>query len=404
MTQVNNKDIDNASGQVVRLDIQNTIKAVTTNNFGARNDAGTILPCEFLADDTTNKLLIRKSSGGDQANPNPSSGTAATFFTVGDLDQDNLGLLPRAGGTNAPMTGQFLASNSSNSFSPAISFAGNEDLGIFRSNSNAMGFCVFGIPQMVIDSTGITLKEAATLVIESNNSKSISIKSPNGLSNNVTFTLPDGDGGAGEVLKTDGSGNLSFSAVQGVPSGAVFCMAVATVPPGYLECNGDPVSRTTYAALFGVIGTQYNTGGETSSEFRLPDLRGEFIRGFDNGRNVDVVVDSNGNSSSRGIATSQSEQNKQHSHSASSSSSVSPSSHGHTSTKLDNNRVYGHKMTGANIDGQTSPYGSPGNIPGFNITNLVDDTTITVSTSTSVGDEGGENRPRNISMMYVIKT
>ena len=204
MTQVNNKDIDNASGQVVRLDIQNTIKAVTTNNFGARNDAGTILPCEFLADDTTNKLLIRKSSGGDQANPNPSSGTAATFFTVGDLDQDNLGLLPRAGGTNAPMTGQFLASNSSNSFSPAISFAGNEDLGIFRSNSNAMGFCVFGIPQMVIDSTGITLKEAATLVIESNNSKSISIKSPNGLSNNVTFTLPDGDGSAGEVLKTDG--------------------------------------------------------------------------------------------------------------------------------------------------------------------------------------------------------
>ena len=36
MTQVDNKNIDNASGQVVRLDIQNTLKAVTTNNFGPR--------------------------------------------------------------------------------------------------------------------------------------------------------------------------------------------------------------------------------------------------------------------------------------------------------------------------------------------------------------------------------
>ena len=384
MTQVNNKDIDNASGQVVRLDIQNTIKAVTTNNFGARNDAGTILPCEFLADDTTNKLLIRKSSGGDQANPNPSSGTAATFFTVGDLDQDNLGLLPRAGGTNAPMTGQFLASNSSNSFSPAISFAGNESLGIFRSNSNAMGFCVFGIPQMVIDSTGITLKEAATLVIESNNSKSISIKSPNGLSNNVTFTLPDGDGSAGEVLKTDGSGNLSFSAVQGVPSGAVFCMAVATVPSGYLECDGAAVSRTTYAALFAVIGDAYGAGNG-STTFNVPDLRGEFIRGFDNGKGTD---------SGRSIASSQSDQNKQHNHPA--SSSVTDSGHVHATT-FDNKKYFPG-------GGSTSiSFGGPGSYPADVFTMSSATTGISVSTTTS-NDGGGETRPRNISMMYVIKT
>tara|TARA_R100001440_G_scaffold14434_2_gene24496 strand:+ start:2087 stop:3298 length:1212 start_codon:yes stop_codon:yes gene_type:complete len=403
MTQVNNKDIDNASGQVVRLDIQNTIKAVTTNNFGPRNDAGTILPCEFLADDTTNKLLIRKSSGGDQANPNPSSGTAATFFPVGNLDEDNLGLLPKSGGT---MTGVLTLSHAGTSAAPSINF-GDSNTGFFKIGVGSIGITAGGtfLGHFTQDAINISGQKELRLFHQSLiNQKYLGFKAPQTLSNSVTFTLPDGDGSAGEVLKTDGSGNLSFSAVQGVPSGAVFCMAVATVPPGYLECNGDPVSRSTYAALFAVIGTEYNTGGETSSEFRLPDLRGEFIRGFDNGRNVDVVVDSNGNSSSRGIATSQSEQNKQHSHSASSSSSVSPSSHGHTSTKLDNNRVYGHKMTGANIDGQTSPYGSPGNIPGFNITNLVDDTTITVSTSTSVGDEGGENRPRNISMMYVIKT
>ena len=87
MAQVGNKNIDNASGQVVRLDIQNTFAAVTTNNFGARSAAGTILPCEFLADSDTDKLLIRASSGGDQANPSPPSGTAATFYEVGNLDE-----------------------------------------------------------------------------------------------------------------------------------------------------------------------------------------------------------------------------------------------------------------------------------------------------------------------------
>jgi hypothetical protein len=125
MAQVGNKNIDNASGQVVRTDIENTFEAVATNNFGARNNAGTILPCEFLADDTTNKLLIRGSSGGDQANP--SSSSAATFFEVGNLDEANLGLLPKAGGT---MTGQILGDDSSVAGSPAYAFDNDTDTGM----------------------------------------------------------------------------------------------------------------------------------------------------------------------------------------------------------------------------------------------------------------------------------
>ena len=51
--QVGNKNIDNASGQVVRTDIENTFAAVASNNFGAKNSAGTILPAEFVADSST---------------------------------------------------------------------------------------------------------------------------------------------------------------------------------------------------------------------------------------------------------------------------------------------------------------------------------------------------------------
>ena len=71
-----------------------------------------------------------------------------------------------------------------------------------------------------------------------------------------------------------------------VPSGAVMYFAGQTAPSGWLKANGAAVSRTTYAALFAAIGERYGRGdGRTT--FNLPDLRGEFVRGWDDGRGVD---------------------------------------------------------------------------------------------------------------------
>lgn len=66
----------------------------------------------------------------------------------------------------------------------------------------------------------------------------------------------------------------------------IIIMPVNSVPTGFLECNGAELSRTTYADLFSAIGTTYGAGNG-STTFNIPDLRGEFIRGFDNGRGVD---------------------------------------------------------------------------------------------------------------------
>lgn len=66
-----------------------------------------------------------------------------------------------------------------------------------------------------------------------------------------------------------------------------FAGPVANVPDGWLPCNGAAISRTTYARLFNVIGTTYGNGNG-STTFNLPDLRGEFVRGLDNGRGVDA--------------------------------------------------------------------------------------------------------------------
>ena len=71
-----------------------------------------------------------------------------------------------------------------------------------------------------------------------------------------------------------------------VPSGAVFMFAADAAPTGYLKANGATISRTTYAALFSVIGTTFGVG-DGSTTFQLPDLRGEFLRGWDDSRGVD---------------------------------------------------------------------------------------------------------------------
>lgn len=59
------------------------------------------------------------------------------------------------------------------------------------------------------------------------------------------------------------------------------------IPSGWLECNGSTISRTTYAELFAAIGDNYGAG-DGSTTFVIPDLRGQHIRGHDNGRGVDV--------------------------------------------------------------------------------------------------------------------
>jgi len=69
--------------------------------------------------------------------------------------------------------------------------------------------------------------------------------------------------------------------------GMVAPFAVNAAPTGWLACSGQSVSRTTYAALFARIGTTFGVG-DGSTTFGLPDMRGEFARGWDNGRGVDT--------------------------------------------------------------------------------------------------------------------
>jgi microcystin-dependent protein len=73
-----------------------------------------------------------------------------------------------------------------------------------------------------------------------------------------------------------------------VPVGAVMAFPTGIVPPGFLELDGSVQSIATYPDLAAFLGTTYNKGDEGAGSFRLPDSRGEFLRGWDHGRGVDA--------------------------------------------------------------------------------------------------------------------
>ena len=163
---------------------------------------------------------------------------------------------------------------------------------------------------------------------------------------------------------------------NGVPAGSIFTFASTTVPSGYLECNGAAVSRSTYATLFAAISTTFGSG-DGSSTFNLPDLRGQFVRGWANNA-------TNTGDDGRSFASSQADQNKTHGHTA----SVTDPGHKHV-TKGHGTQDDG----GSNVTGSTSG--------GSSSTSMNDaNTGISVSVAS---DGGAEVRVKNIALMYVIK-
>lgn len=98
---------------------------------------------------------------------------------------------------------------------------------------------------------------------------------------------------AGEVLLLADDNKLpaldgsALTGITNTPPGAIIWYPSATPPNGYLKANGAQVSRSVYADLFSVIGTSFGPGNGTTT-FTLPDLRGEFIRGWDDGRGIDT--------------------------------------------------------------------------------------------------------------------
>lgn len=93
-------------------------------------------------------------------------------------------------------------------------------------------------------------------------------------------------GSTGTPMSATNMNNIEAGIAEMFPTGMIAFFAADAPPAHFLECDGAAISRTAYAALFAVIGETFGAGNG-STTFNLPDLRGEFVRGWDNGRGVD---------------------------------------------------------------------------------------------------------------------
>ena len=175
-------------------------------------------------------------------------------------------------------------------------------------------------------------------------------------------------------------GRLAIVDSIGDLTGAVIGFAMSAAPSGWLKANGAAVSRTTYARLFTAIGTTWGAG-DGSTTFNLPDLRGEFPRGWDDGRGVD---------SGRAFGSAQSERVADHKHrTAIGFADTNLIMHGDAS----NQPIYGSDTaTGA----RRADISHGGFTSSQTVRRAYTDNPLN-------NDTDDDNRPRNVALLYCIK-
>ena len=177
-------------------------------------------------------------------------------------------------------------------------------------------------------------------------------------------------------------GNRLAINLQGVPSGSMTEFGGTAAPSGWLICDGSAISRTTFAALFAAISTNYGTG-DGSTTFNIPDYRGRVAVGYaPTGGHADVATIGN----SDGLAVAN--RRAKHRHTL----NWSDPGHAHT-TNVANTQGSGLSGPGGGVRGDTgSNYGSD---------------TVGTGISASVGPQTGAeptDTPAYLVASKIIKT
>lgn len=192
-----------------------------------------------------------------------------------------------------------------------------------------------------------------------------------------------------------------MSGVSSVVTGTIVAIATTTVPSGYLKCNGSLLNVSAYPELFAALGRRFG-GSSGNGTFRIPDLRGEFIRGWDDGRGVD---------NNRVLGEHQNESFKRHSHSGSTNSTGNHKHTGSTSSAGKHTHTVWFTYDGAGgtsyIGGTRtggSTYKHTSSSSGSHKHSMSLNNAGKHSHSLNINDTGGsETRPRNVAMLYIIK-
>jgi hypothetical protein len=295
--------IANGTGAAVRSDLNGSLAAIVSNNSGA-TEPGTMYAYQWWPDTTTGLLKIRNAANNE-------------WVTVGTLASANLGLLSLAGGTMTGVlavtagtaalpgiavsgdlntglvspgadqlaittggTSRLAVSTTAVSSTlavdhplgavgtPSITFTGDLNTGLFSSGADAIDIATAGTRRFGVSSAGeltvyggnLTLNGQGDLrLADSDSSNYVALQAPATVASNVTFTLPSADGTNGQVLATNGTGTLSFTAAGGITSGT----AVASTSGTSIDFTGIP----SYVKRITVMFAGVSTNG--SSNYRI---------------------------------------------------------------------------------------------------------------------------------------
>lgn len=149
-------------------------------------------------------------------------------------------------------------------------------------------------------------------------------------------------------VKATGS-DLHINGLNVVPAGSIICYSGQNVPQGWLFCNGQAISRTTYHKLFNTIGTIYGTGNGTTT-FNLPNLQDRFPMGKGSS-SLGVIGGANS-------VTLTSDKIPSHSHTATVSSNGEHSHTGSTNTTGNHNHGYADAYFAENTGGGQNVFGT----------------------------------------------
>jgi microcystin-dependent protein len=256
-------EIANQTFPATRTDLNNALQALGSLQSGATAPATTY--ANQLWYDTTADILKLRNDDND------------AWINVFEVDEANdlIDLISRVKGPDGSAS------------LPVFTFANDSDTGIYRVGANQIGITTGGTLRLLVDSDGdVTfLSGTPALKVKDINSTGSSqigelqfVDSADAVGANVKYensTLK---------LQIGGSSVAEFTATNNtvIPTGSMQIFAAAAAPTGWVLCDGAAINRTTYAALFAVIGTTFGAGNGTTT-FNVPDMRGRAPIGIGTG-------------------------------------------------------------------------------------------------------------------------
>jgi len=253
----------------------NSAYAVANAAFNYANSISNTALIAFTAAafDTANDALAYASGAYNSAN------AALTYATI--INSNVVSAYNFANGVSANTTAAYRVANSG--FNVANVAYGASNAVFFKTNSSfAVANAAYATANAKVNTVNGVVTGTFTVTGTHQITGSQIITGNQSIIGQAAFTGPNN---LFEII--DGYIYLNGTLWSPTPPGTIIYTASQTVPTGFLAADGATVSRTTYAALFDAIGTTFGQG-DTITTFGLPDLRGVFLRGWDNSRGIDT--------------------------------------------------------------------------------------------------------------------